>query len=538
MEALHEQEEGGLKQFLERRPKLFEVTRVAGVLRAKLRHQLKGNESSSAAARTCSSADHWASSIPVEPSSGRNRTKVGTKKVPEHVYKTYPRFCIPFSAMLLHHSSPPSEQSEPQNVVEPNASSFSIAIPSDSGQQDNAARLWSQLKEDAPFLRIIRLYNPEDNLEVQFARTFVNVLPEFAAGKLTEADQTYERYEVEPYEWFRIARVSPFTRTFLVVTPTVLQEASQLLPPNRDPVHVWASAPELFEITIGDGDQGELGMLCVRYILHPSYMATGENKTEEEIIRQLEELSGPTQRTKKKRRRLRRALQCLQEPLSFLDDRVWAHFIFDSLPESGSATAEKVVSMLPEAYKNCTPVQWRSTLQKFPMLFKVYDGPVDLVIQRADLPVMQMRPLQDITAEEILQEIYKAYPLRFHPVIGVTISQMLTKLPRSITQRLYTMENVELELLLPFQDKVEILRDHTFFIEQQGGPPVYSACGRLRVPFKSRPEMLLQVRGREDFLIGFRFVGEWQERLLEKFTKRCQKYDCDPETTSFLPIPV
>lgn len=549
MESLSEHEKGGLLQFLQRRPKLFEVTCVAGVLRARLRFSGRMEESSSHSSSFGGSTssgqgrfgsghpngindlplpgeEHGSSSSTLCVTGRRGHPKT-LKRAPSRIYATYPKYCIPFTAFLQYHAAHSS---------------------SDADEQQAGKSLWEQLMQDSDFLRIVRLYEPSDALEVQWSRTFISIDPSYhfspnsgVSGRgefCFEGDERYRNFQVEPYEWFRIARICPYTKTFLVVTPSLLQEAELLLPPERDPLHVWASAPDLFDIRIGDGEEGELGMLCVRFIVHPTYLASSENKTEEELVRQLEELAGPTQRTKKKRRRLRRALQCLKEPLSFLDERVWAHFIFDSLPESSSATAEMVVSMLPEAYKNCTPVHWRTTLQKFPTLFKVYNGPVDLLIQRADLPMVQMRPLQEISPEEVLQEIYKCYPLRFHPEIGVTISQMLTKLPKAISQRLYTMENVEKEMLLKHQDKVEILRSNTFFLERQGGPPIFSSNGKLRVPFKSRPEMLQQVRGREDFLIGFRFIGEWQDRLIEKFVKRCQKYDCDPETTSFLPIPV
>lgn len=549
MESLSEQEQGGLSQFLQRRPNLFEVTSVAGMLRARTRFsaRMDGNSNvschdskSSCSAGpfggasgysngfngACLSNVEEGSASPATSSTTRRGAGKVVKRAPTHIYSTYPNFCIPFMALLQ----------------------YSAAQSSHVSEDDTAKALWDQLDKDSEFLSVLRLYEPSDDLAVKWNRTFLFIAPSYqcfsssgASGKLEvthEVDERYNSFQVQPYEWFRIARICPYTKTFMTVTTSLLQEAEMLLPPERDPLHVWASAPNLFDICIGDGDNGELGMLCVRFILHPSYLASSENRTEEELVRQLEELSGPTQRTKKKRRRLRRALQCLKEPLSFLDERVWAHFIFDSLPETTSATAEMVVSMLPEAYKNCTPVQWRTTLQKFPTLFKVYDGPVDLLIQRADLPMVQMRPLQEITPEEVLQEIYKCYPLRFHPEIGVTVSQMLTKLPKAIAQRLYTMENVEKEMLLKHQDKIEILQKHTFFLERQGGPPVFSANGKLRVPFKSRPEMLQQVRGRNDFLIGFRFIGEWQERLLEKFVKRCQKYNCDHETTGFLPIPV
>lgn len=549
MESLSEQEQGGLSQFLQRRPKLFEVTSVAGMLRARTRFSARmgGNssvschdhKSSGSAGRFGGTGGHSngvngalvsnmeeGSEQPTTSTTARRGVGKALMRAPPRIFSTYPTFCIPFMALVQ----------------------YSVAQSSHLNESDTAMGLWDQLERDSEFLSVVRLYEPSDDLALKWNRTFLSIDPSYqccsssgASGKIEVAQETNERYNsfcVQPYEWFRIARIVPYTKTFMIVTPSLLQEAEMLLPPERDPIHVWASAPNLFDVYIGDGDNGELGMLCVRFILHPTYLASSENRTEEELVRQLEELSGPTQRTKKKRRRLRRALQCIKEPLSFLDERVWAHFIFDSLPETTSATAEMVVSMLPEAYKNCTPVQWRTTLQKFPTLFKVYDGPVDLLIQRADLPMVQMRPLQEITPEEVLQEIYKCYPLRFHPEIGVTVSQMLTKLPKAIAQRLYTIENVEKDMLLKHQDKVEILRKHTFFLEYQGGPPVFSANGKLRVPFKSRPEMLQQVRGRNDFLIGFRFIGEWQERLLEKFEKRCQKYDCDFETTGFLPIPV
>eukprot|EP00796_Vickermania_ingenoplastis_P005363 gene5363-3858_t len=504
MEALQEQEDCGLMQFLSKHPKLFEVTRVAGVLRAKLRHGPKPCEAAAP------SAQKVVAEASLMPSNMPRRLKV-PKRAPKRIYDTYPTYCIPFAALQQYTSSVSPELDVDQ--------------------------LWKQLGDDEEFVRVTRLYKPSDPLNVQRARTFLMISPECCALP-GEVDTRYVPYAVEPYEWFRIARVSPFTRRFLAVTPTVLLDAAQLLPPGRDPLHVWASAPELFECCVGDGVKAELDMIGVRFILHPSYMAAGESRDEGEIIRQIEELGGQSQRLKKKRRRLRRALQCVQEPLSFLDERVWAHYIFDSLPVEGSAAAEKVVSMLPEAYKNCTPVQWRSTLQKFPMLFKLYNGPTELVVQRADLPALEMRTVGDITPDEILQEIYRCYPLRFHPEIGVTISQMLTKLPRNINQRLYSLSNVEGELLLRFPDKVEILRQNTFFVEQTGDPPVYSTSGKVRVPYKNRSEMLLQVRGRSDFLLGFRFVGEWQERLLEKFAKRCQKYDCDPNTTGSLPLPV
>lgn len=548
MESLSEHERGGLLQFLQRRPKIFEVTCVAGVLRARLRVSARAGEGNSRchlAGSTDSGSGRFGggrqngiNDFPLQSAEGDNSTLTASlagrrshartvKRAPARIYDTYPTYCIPFTALVQYYAAQSCLANEGKDI---------------------ATSLWEHLDQDREFLTIVRLYDPTDDIAVKQSRTFISISPSYHLPGMAgghgrnefsfEADRRYRSFEVEPYEWFRIARICPHTKTFMSVTPSLLQEAQLLLPSERDPVHVWASAPELFDIRIGDGEEGELGMLCVRFILHPSYLASSENKTEEELVRQLEELAGPTQRTKKKRRRLRRALQCLKEPLSFLDERVWAHFIFDSLPETSSATAEMVVSMLPEGYKNCTPVQWRTTLQKFPTLFKVYNGPVDLLIQRADLPMVQMRPLEEISAEEVLQEIYKCYPLRFHPEIGVTISQMLTKLPKAISQRLYTMENVEKELLLKHQDKIEILRSHTFFLERQGGPPVFSANGKLRVPFKARPEMLQQVRGREDFLIGFRFIGEWQDRLIEKFVKRCQKYDCDPETTSFLPIPV
>lgn len=485
-----------LLSYLESHSSRFVVSRAGGIPRARLRYPLKGSPQEVPATP---------SPFPPLNSAARSRNE-GSQP---HLSSRYPSFCIPLTALL------------------------------ETCPGMSLAEVWQKVQEEKSYLTVLQLSGKDAAEEERYSRTYVTLNQMYCPSSRSEADKVLDTYQVEPYEWFRLARLFPYVRYPVAVNPTLLSEAANLLPEGRDPLHVLASAPELFHCAVGDGDDGELGEVSVRFLLHPSYSMQPESLSAEEVRRQLGEMVGfIPQRLKRKRRRLRRALQFLEEPVSFLDERVWAYFMFDLLPVTGSVSADRVISMIPDNYKQCTPVQWRSTLQKFPSLFKVFNGPNELLLQRADLPSVEVRPFIDITAEEVLQEVFKAYPLRFHPELGVTVCQMLTKLPRNVCQRLYSMKNVEVEVMKKFPDKVEILRRNTFFVEEEGGPPTLSTSGRFRVPYKNRADMLQQVRGREDFLVAFRFIGEWQDRLEEKFVKRCQKYECDPNSTGMLPIPV
>uniref|UniRef100_A0AAW3BBF3 Uncharacterized protein n=1 Tax=Leishmania shawi TaxID=5680 RepID=A0AAW3BBF3_9TRYP len=367
-------------------------------------------------------------------------------------------------------------------------------------------------------------------------------------------------HEVQPYEWYRVARVLPTIATELLFTGELQRQATLLLPPGRDVWHVLLSAPALFELhyvvpTAGESvqqsrapslsaDDSSSAPLCAAYdaTLPPSFCASvyvrfrleerfvppdmaGAHETS--ILRELETLTadraasvcGLSARQRRRKRQLQRQLAYLRNPTPYFDERVLAQHLFDLLPLRDGVHQSALLGSLPQTAVQAFPQNVAELLQARSDLFHLSDARHGVLVQRADAPKVAQRPIESVTGEEILLHLFSTYSLRSDPQEGTTISRSLPRLPRLVRERLFTMQDIVTEVLILYPDKVEVLACRS---------PSISSLSSSSSPHTSEDDEralreLRTVRGRRDFLVPFRFVGEWQDKLTEKYVKQQEK---------------
>ncbi|KAG5466382.1 hypothetical protein LSCM4_01532 [Leishmania orientalis] len=373
-------------------------------------------------------------------------------------------------------------------------------------------------------------------------------------------DARMVEYQVQPYEWYRVARVLPTATAELLFTSELQDQAAVLLPSGRDVWHVLLSAPALFEVryvvpatdesvrqsgapplSAGAPSSGPLSVIhdatpppslrasvYVRFRLEERFVPpdmAGVN--EASILRELETLAadraasacGLNSRQRRRKRKLQRQLAYLRNPTPYFDERVLAQHLFDLLPLRDGVHQSALLGSLPQPAVQAFPQNVTELLQARKDLFQLSDARHGILVQRADAPKVAQRSAESVTAEEILLYIFSAYSLRSDPREGTTVSRCLPRLPRLVRERLFAMQDVVAEVLIPYPEKVEVLGDQSTRITS------LSSSTSLRT--NDADEHILRelraVRGRRDFLVPFRFVGEWQEKLTEKYTRQQEK---------------
>ncbi|CCW62176.1 unnamed protein product [Phytomonas sp. EM1] len=331
-------------------------------------------------------------------------------------------------------------------------------------------------------------------------------------------------WRVEESACYRLARLFPRVHDEIKLTAEWLAEAKELLLPHQSPLHVLCGAPHLFKTysqslsaeTHQEGEQISSNLakiqLFSQFLLDNRY-AIQVTESESELREQLyivskgvrsaasshQNINIPIDR--RKRRKLRRKLQYLTNRTPFFDDRVLAQFVFDALPEDRPMILKNLVESLPEAVRYCLPGDLKQFFLRYPSYFKIFYD-YDAMIQRANLPQPSAHSSNDITAEDILQEIFIRYPLRYHPEKGICLVKCVSGLPLWIMQRIRTLSNFEEDVLQALPQKVEILP------RSQNG-----------LTKEEEKAAMQQYRGRCDFLIPFRFVGNLRNQLEERYNK-------------------
>ncbi|EPY17558.1 hypothetical protein STCU_10528 [Strigomonas culicis] len=327
---------------------------------------------------------------------------------------------------------------------------------------------------------------------------------------------------IEPYEWYRVARLFPDVDTEVRLTAELEGAAAQLLPEGHDLLSVCLSAPSLFTVRVESGadERGSASpTVHLRFLLRPQY--AGTSRLSAEALH--DKLHDPT--TPRKRKRfLARELACKQNPLPYLDEGVMAHYVFDILPPDTYITRAELVRQIPKDISACLPTPLKRLWEGYPHLFSVLqvERMNDIALQRADVPLPKKRRVADVALEEVLMEIFNRYPLRRHPIVGTNLFRCLNNLPRLLQERIHTITDVEKCFVRAFPDKIEPLALPSV------DDPTYEAIAALVNPL---PSELAKGSGRTDLFIPFRFVGEWYEKLFQKYAKVCTKQKVDPHST-------
>ncbi|KPA86392.1 putative mitochondrial hypothetical protein [Leptomonas pyrrhocoris] len=351
-------------------------------------------------------------------------------------------------------------------------------------------------------------------------------------------------YTIQPYEWYRVARVLPTAAKEVLFGEELYDAAAALLPSWRDVWQVLFSAPHLFTVRYDDGTEcspsadaaaasktrsmahltptadSAATRLFVRFNLHPRFIPPGVAFVrEEELLQRLGEVAvdreknrcGLTTRQRRHKRKLQRQLTYLRNPTPYFDDRVLAQHLFDLLPMRHGVHQSALLGALPSHAVSAFPHNVTDLLKERGDLFRLADARHGVLVQRADAVLEEsQRSVDSVTGEEVLQCIFSSYSTHNDPRNGTTISRSLARLPRLIRERLFAMHDVVQELLCLYPEKVAVLSD--------------ASLTQQETQLDERATRELQnVRGRRDFLIPFRFVGEWEEKLLEKYTRHQEK---------------
>lgn len=355
-------------------------------------------------------------------------------------------------------------------------------------------------------------------------------------------------YKIQPYEWYRVARVLPTAAADVVFDAALYDAAAALLPLGRDVWQVIFSAPHLFAVRYADATQrsacametqptlpakqNDVAFASVRFKLHPRFIPAGAAYArEEDLLRELEHVAlnrdanrcGLTTRQRRHRRKLQQQLTYLRNPSPYFDTRVLAQHIFDMLPMRDGVHQAALLGSLPPHAVNAFPQNVTDLLKERTDLFRLSDARHGVLVQRADAPVEENeRTVDSVTGEEVLQCIFSCYSTRIDPRTGTTISRNLSRLPRLIRERLFAMRDVVEELLCLYPEKVALLSGTTPLASPHSSSPSSSFQHGTELDERARRE-LQNVRGRRDFLIPFRFVGEWEEQLMAKYTRQKEK---------------
>lgn len=560
MEKLSSLPEGnaGLAGYLTCHPERFAVTRIGKVVVARRQreqtqisvHQAKEwLQALVQASPSCVACEPRPAESPSAPRRQERGgvTPAARSTVPQEVLQAIPAFLVPVEALLSSASSLPSAPDHLRAFLQRHrrflryVNPFSRGALTEKDGGDDAA-LWRR--------GYVSLHPLHGGLASPESR---HCEGEAGSAPLPPAER-FAEYQVQDYEWYRIARLFPTVNQEVPLTTEVMLAARALLPVNRSVLHVLYSAPHLFRVRVVEEplaagahassavltereeggaypaaaaigrtlalEESSLSVRC-QFLLDPAF-AVPVMETRETLLGMLEQVQGlcaaqtpqaqkPVERGR--RRTLRRKLQYLTNVTPFFDDRVLAAQLLDLMPADSAVGVADLVPLLSEEARNCLPGHLRSFFARFPEYFTLfYDGvSTGVQVQRADLPPPALRSVESIDAHEVLQEVFKRYPFRFPPECGTCLLHCLSSLPPPHSKRLLQLYDVQDEVLRPFPEKVEILSEAA------------AMNGLLTDPKKAR-DMLQEARGRRDLLVPFRFVGEWQDRLARAYEKHCRKH--------------
>ncbi|ESS71197.1 hypothetical protein TCDM_13762 [Trypanosoma cruzi Dm28c] len=504
-------EAGGLRSFLGRHSDLFAVSKVGGVYVARrLRRRCVGSIPSEGEGLRLSCEAHG-------PKPEQQVEDAGVfpriQNVPLEVFRLFPTFFVPMEALLAHLCKLPL-------TTLSNSRGEEELVSEDHSGRSPEAVAESLVEKYNKFLEVVSLNENNGNGEKEQLKKFVRLQSKFATraasyeekemevtgGREGCISQIMEPYKVEEYEQYRVARLIPVAEEFCSISAEMQQAAAVLLPEGRSLIHVLLSAPDLFEVR----DTPEL---TVRFILDSRFRPT-TTCTKEEIERKLTELKESRVKNglkmpidRKKRRTLSRQLQFFVKPTPYLDERVWAYALLDTLPLDGPVAFAVAMSNLPSECLACTPVNLQRLISQYSYLFSLVEGEREKLLQRADIPAVEQRSVSSIDTEEILLTIYNYYPRRRHPNCGTCLERCIYSMPLLLRTRLRQLDFVE-DVLRKHPDKVEVL-------------------GMLDEELMMHDRNLAE---KSQMCQVFRFVGEYQAELIKRYEALCAKLGKDPNT--------
>ncbi|ESL11501.1 hypothetical protein TRSC58_00747 [Trypanosoma rangeli SC58] len=507
-------EAGGLRSFLGSHPELFAVSKVGSVYVARRlqRHSAVFTPSGDGANPCCRQ-----NKTDTQPATRdlQRRDDLGPfpriQRAPLEVFCLFPTFFLPTEALRTHlrkiFSLTPSNSAGNEALTS--------AVPPNTGPETLADFFIEKYKE---FLDVIVVNDTNVENEGAQRKRFVRLRPTFAErAAFYESEQLestgshegcishiMEPYRVEEYEQYRVARLIPVAEKFVPISAEMQQQATVLLPEGRCLIHVFVSAPDLFEVK-------NAPKLSVRFILDPRFRPT-TMCAKADIERQLAEIKESRVKNglkvpidRKKRRTLTRQLQFYIQPTPYLDERVWAYALLDLLPLDGPLLLSSALSKLPREMLDCSPPNVQRFLLNYTHLFCVIEGDRERLLQRADIPAPEQRSVSSVDTEEILLALYNLYPRRRHPNCGTCLERCMYSMPPLLRARLCQLDFVE-DVLRKHPDKVEVLGvlDEELLKSDKSS---------------SKRSHMLQV---------FRFVGEYQAELIRRYEALCAKIGQDP----------
>ncbi|KAG5492762.1 hypothetical protein JKF63_01342 [Porcisia hertigi] len=547
---------GGLRSFLSRHTERFE-TKMIGQVHV-VRNRLRPRHSEAFCVRPNvgnTARQPLTAPLPSPGSAAAAPSKLNSAAVQailSELQSLFPRYLVPVKALWT--TVPESEEQHVRRRVL-------------DALQSSQHRAWLTFHEHpahwAPRHALGDTVELTDVLEHGYVQLRVDSLVSDDSGAAPTSPSPNARmaeHEVQPYEWYRVARVLPTAGTEVLLTTELQEQATILLPPGRQIWHVLFSAPALFELRFVPPTRSEsvlqsqtphlpavtsssappcvtydstpspsvCASVYVRFRLEDRFVPTNMAGVDEtDILRELETLAadraantcGLNTRQRRRKRKLQHQLAYLRNPTPYFDERVLAQHLFDLLPLRDGVHQSALLGALPQSAVQAFPPNVTKLFQERDDLFRLCDARHGVLVQRADAPKSAQRSIESVTGEEILLHIFSTYSLRSDPREGTTISRSLPRLPRLVRERLFAMQDIVAEVLILYSDKVELLVDRfpdfTSLSPSSSLPPSGADDRALRE--------LRAVRGRRDFLVPFRFVGEWQEKLREKYTRQQEK---------------
>ncbi|EAN77123.1 uncharacterized protein TEOVI_000447300 [Trypanosoma equiperdum] len=487
---------GGLRSFLVSCPQTFRVAKVGDVYVARrLRKSVAFHStvSKDVKPRPQNKEGHHSRALSCDP----------IRAVPDEVFKLIPSFFVPLDALLDRIRKAGSIQ---------DGSSNSLLNAGDTGDfEDLVARFVEQCSN---YIDLVLLKDTNDGggtVQQRYVRLRPSVSRQCDDLQVFPKDEkcvahNMESYEVAEYEQHRAARLIPIVEKFVSITRDMRDSAALLLPAGRSLIHVFVSAPHLFDVR----DKPELS---VRFILDPRFRPN-LTLTREEIEKKLEEVNDSRGSSamrlpinRKKRRALQRQLQFMINPLPFFDENVIAQALFDLLPIDGPISTSNLFSLLSREAHHCLPALPHRIFTKYNHMFRTVEGETELLVQRADLPLPEERNLSEISSEEIVMQLYNNFPRRRHPICGTCVERCSVGFPQSVRLRLRQLDVLN-DVLRQQPDKVEVMDGLDEELLKNGVQ--FAQPGRLQL---------------------FRFVGIYQEELIKRYETLCLKLGRDPNKT-------
>lgn len=521
---------GGLRQLLARHPELFETKMIGSVHVA--RQRLSRRQSAQGLYRRGTSVRRGEDTImntkwhaaPGAVSQGESTAQAESSGAVAELQRRFPDFLVPVKALWM--TVPEREEADERRRVltalrDPQQSRWLIFHPHPTHRHTAAVatvpgkeRTAQEGKEDAVL----------ENGYVQLRSASLSSPP--PAASVPDVHARVADYRIQPYEWYRVARVLPTIAAEVDFNKELYDAAAALLPPGRDIWQVLLSAPHLFTVRYdapASSPQPSEPRVTVRFLLHHRYVPAGVDGVEEDaLLRDLEALAadkeasrcGLSTRQRRHKRRLQQQLTFLRNPTPYFDHRVLVQHLFDLLPMRDGVHQSALLGALPPHAVSAFPQNVTDLLKERSDLFRLSDARHGVLVQRADAPAAEHeRTVDSVSGEEILQCLFSSYSTRSDPRSGTTISRNLSRLPRLIRERLFAMQDVVAELLGLYPEKVELL-------------PASSRSGssqQTQDEYEREQRELQNVRGRRDFLVPFRFVGEWEVKLVERYTQQQEK---------------